>query len=491
MSVRVRYAPSPTGYQHIGGVRTALFNYLFARSHGGSFIVRVEDTDLQRSRDEYSDDLFETLQWLGLRVDEWGEQGPHAPYVQSKRSALYTEYAQRLVDLGAAYYCYTSPTERSEAGVYDRSSRNLSKAEREAYSVQFKAEGKKPVLRLKLPLEGSISFNDMVLGEVTREYKDVIVDPIMIKSDGMPTYHFANVVDDHLMKITHVMRSQEWVPTTPVHVYLYRVFGWQAPQFCHLPMVLGEDGQKLSKRNGSVSVQEVRRQGIVNEGLINCISLLGWSFDDKREFFTRVELEELFKQGRMQKSPAQFSMQKLRWFNAHYIQKLSAAELAHALAPYCLEAGFVKNVEEAHARIAPYMGMVQKRIETLADAVEVMRPLFAAPHVEAKSFFSDGVDEKQACEHAHDALSAVHDIVVHSWHMEVKELEAACKAEVKKRGWKLPQLYMPFRIALTGVKTSPPIIEFAKHLGQDEVLKRIEDAQACLCGGESPHTPLE
>ncbi len=478
MSVRVRYAPSPTGYQHIGGVRTALFNYLFAKSHGGSFIVRVEDTDLQRSKAQYVDDLFQTLQWLGLQADEYADKGPHAPYVQSQRTDIYTSHAKQLLELGEAYYCYTSSIERET--VYDRSSRELSLSRRKEYEAQYKSEGKMPVLRLKLPYDGNISFSDMVLGDVTREYKDIIVDPILIKSDGMPTYHFANVVDDHCMNITHVMRSQEWVPTTPVHVYLYRAFRWQAPQFCHLPMVLGDDKQKLSKRNGSMSIQEVKKQGILPEALINCISLLGWSFDDKKEFFTSTELEKIFHKGIIQKSPAQFSMHKLRWFNAHYIQTLNSVELAHNIAPYCIEAGFIDNDKTAHRAIEPYMPMVQKRIETFADAVDVMRHLFQAPSVDVSSFFEDGIEKKESCENAHIALSVMHEIMLSSWHGTAEDLKMKCKTEAKNRTWKLAQLFMPFRIALTGSCSSPPIIEFAKHLSKDEVLARIEKAQTLL-----------
>ena len=259
MEVRVRYAPSPTGLQHIGGVRTALFNYFFARANGGKFILRVEDTDRERYSDESLQDLYDTLRWLGISWDEGPlVGGPYGPYIQSERFDLYKQYAEQLVRDGKAYNCYCSPERleqvrleqqmsKSEVQGYDRHCRNLGESERAALEKQ----GIRPVIRLKVPTEGKTTFTDVLMGDITRRNRDVSPDPVLLKSDGFPTYHLANVIDDHMMGITHIMRAQEWIPSGPLHILLYEAFGWEPPLYCHLPMVMGKDGQKLSKRHGS------------------------------------------------------------------------------------------------------------------------------------------------------------------------------------------------------------------------------------------------
>ena len=277
MNVRVRYAPSPTGLQHIGGVRTALFNYFFARTNGGKFILRVEDTDRERYSDESLQDLYDTLDWLGVKWDEGPVVGgPYGPYIQSERFAIYQEYAKKLVDMGKAYYCYCSAErlealrqkqieEKSPVQGYDGHCRDLTAEQR----AELEAQGIKPVIRLKVPREGSTTFHDVLMGDITRENKDISPDPVLLKSDGFPTYHLANVIDDHLMGITHIMRAQEWIPSGPLHVILYEAFGWEVPTYCHLPMVMGNDGHKLSKRHGSTSVRDFRKKGYLPEALLN------------------------------------------------------------------------------------------------------------------------------------------------------------------------------------------------------------------------------
>ena len=259
MSVRVRYAPSPTGLQHIGGVRTALFNYFFARSAGGRFILRIEDTDQERYDERALRDIYETFDWLGIHWDEGPDVGgDFEPYVQSEREGLYRKHAAELIEKGLAYKAYETPEEleamREASGGYDRRSRDLSEEQRAAYE----AEGRQPVVRFKVPLDGDTSFEDVVLGRVKRKNKDIPADPVLLKSDGLPTYHLANVVDDHYMQITHILRAQEWVPSGALHVLLYKAFGWEPPTYCHLPMVMGKDGQKLSKRHGATSAVEFR-----------------------------------------------------------------------------------------------------------------------------------------------------------------------------------------------------------------------------------------
>ena len=301
METRSRYAPSPTGFQHIGGVRTALFNYLFSRATGGKFILRIEDTDQTRYAAEYETNLYDTLDWLGIDWDEGGPRGgPYAPYIQSQRSELYREYADKLVKSGHAYYCFCDEerlerirkiqTMNKMPPGYDRHCRNLTQEEIDANI----AAGKPYVIRLKVPLEGTTVFHDVLLGTIEWKNEDINPDPILLKSDGFPTYHLANVVDDHLMKITHVMRAQEWVPSTPMHVLMYQAFGWEHPDFCHLPMVMGNDGHKLSKRHGATSCNEFRNNGYLKEAIINYVAMLGCSYEEGRDMFSLQELGERF-----------------------------------------------------------------------------------------------------------------------------------------------------------------------------------------------------
>ncbi|MCL2232387.1 MAG: glutamate--tRNA ligase, partial [Treponema sp.] len=287
MEIRDRYAPSPTGLQHVGGIRTALFNYLFARSKGGKFILRLEDTDRTRSEDIYVQNLYDTFTWLGFKWDEGPDSGgPCAPYIQSQRFELYKKYALDLVNSGRGYYCFCSAerietirkereaAHSSESG-YDRHCRSIPAKEAASRAVA----GEPCTVRLKIPLDSSTKFHDLLLGDIEWKNKDINPDPVLLKSDGFPTYHLANVVDDHLMNISHVMRAQEWLPSTPLHVIMYDSFGWVPPAFCHLPMVMGQDGKKLSKRHGATSIDEFRRQGYLPDALLNYIALLGASYE--------------------------------------------------------------------------------------------------------------------------------------------------------------------------------------------------------------------
>ena len=311
--VRVRYAPSPTGLQHIGGVRTALFNYLYARSQGGKFILRLEDTDRTRYDEKYVQNLYDTMQWLGIDWDEGGSKGgDYGPYVQSERFELYKEYAQKLIENGEAYYCFCDAerrerirkiqTENKMAPGYDRNCRHLTPEE-----VKANLDAGKPyVIRLKVPMEGETKFHDHILGDIVWKNEDISPDPVLLKSDGFPTYHLANIVDDHMMKISHVMRAQEWIPSTPLHVQMYKSFGWEHPEFCHLPMVNGSDGKKLSKRDGSTSLNEFRARGYLPQAIVNYVAMLGCSYEEGKEFYTLEELAKNFKLEHLNKAPAVF-----------------------------------------------------------------------------------------------------------------------------------------------------------------------------------------
>ncbi len=480
MSVRVRYAPSPTGLQHIGGVRTALFNYYYARSRGGTFILRVEDTDRERFHPDALQDLYDTFQWLGIDWDEGPDkEGPHGPYVQSLRFDLYKEHAEKLLESGHAYRCFCSAERLAElrerqqkekkAVGYDRACRNLSEEQRKEYLDQ----GIKPVIRLKVPTEGSTSFHDVLLGEVKKKNKDLPADPILLKSDGFPTYHLANVVDDHLMEISHILRAQEWIPSGPLHVLLYKAFGWEPPMYCHLPMVMGKDGQKLSKRHGATAVKEFRRQGYLPEALINYISLLGWSYDDKREFFRREEFEKLFSLEKLNKAPAVFDYKKLEWFNGQYIREKSDEQLKELLLPYLSEAELVDRPPGAEQKriIDEMMPLMKERLHILGDIVELSRFLFT----EIESYeLEEVVPKKLDAAKTLVVLTAGREIVAGLSEQSDEAVEEMLRQRAEELGVKLGALLMPIRVAVTGSKVSPPLLGSIRLLGIETALERID-----------------
>ncbi|HSV56514.1 MAG TPA: glutamate--tRNA ligase, partial [Magnetospirillaceae bacterium] len=395
MSVRVRYAPSPTGLQHIGGVRTALFNYLFARANGGSFILRLEDTDRARTSDAYVRNLYDTFSWLGIHWDEGPDVGgPKGPYVQSERFELYRAHARSLLESGKAYPCFcgedrlvrmrsdAEPCEGEGAPTYgyDRACREIAPAS----AARRAADGEPHVIRLKIPLGGTTRFRDLLLGEIEWRNQDISPDPVLLKSDGFPTYHLANVVDDHLMEISHVMRAQEWIPSAPLHMILYEAFGWKPPALCHLPMVLGPDGHKLSKRHGATAVNEFRDKGYIPEALINYVAMLGASYEDGRDLYSLEDLARLFHIERINKAPAVFDYVKLDWFNGQYIRALPDAELTDLIRPYAVASGLFGGPEAApdasQERI--FQGavpLVKERIARLDEAPSRLSYLFSEP----------------------------------------------------------------------------------------------------------------
>ena len=486
--VRVRYAPSPTGLQHIGGVRTALFNYFFARANGGKFILRIEDTDRERYSDESLDDLYSTLEWLGVKWDEGPVVGgPYGPYVQSERTELYREYAKKLVESGHAYYCYCTPErleqlrekqtkEKKDFG-YDRHCRNLTPEEEQAY----KDAGIKPVIRLKIPTEGYTEFEDFLLGPMKKRNSDISPDPILLKSDGFPTYHLANVIDDHFMKITHILRAQEWVPSIPLHVILYKAFGWEPPVYCHLPMVMGSDGQKLSKRHGSTSLRDFRAKGYLPEAILNYVSLIGWSYDDSREFFTRQELEELFCLEKLNKAPGVFDYKKLDWFNGQYIRKKTDDELKPLLMPYLEKDGIVHTpmTPEEEDILKKAIPLSKERLKYLSDIPEVIGFLFKAPeNYNIEEIVPKKLDKERTLE-----LLAIHDTMI-SQFIELSEeaIEPVLRAKCDELGVKLGDFLMILRVAVTGTKISPPIVGSIKLLGAEETHDRIQTAIKFLKG---------
>lgn len=490
MEVRVRYAPSPTGLQHIGGVRTALFNYLFAKASGGKFILRLEDTDQTRSAPEFVQNLYDTFAWLDARWDEGPDiNGPFAPYVQSQRSELYAEHAEKLLKMDKAYRCFCTSerldeirkareeAKSSETG-YDRHCRSLTQEESDARA----AAGEPFVIRLKIPLDESTRFSDHLLGDIEWKNSDVNPDPVLLKTDGFPTYHLANVVDDHLMQISHVLRAQEWIPSTPLHVIMYKAFGWTPPEYCHLPMVMGQDGKKLSKRHGATSVDEFRSKGYLPEALLNYIALLGASYEEGRDIFSLEELGQLFKLDKLNKAPAVFDYKKLDWYNGQYIRMKSDQELAALILPWAKEAGlFGKPGAEPDSTqqtiFVQAMPLVKERLNFLHEAPEKLLYLFKTPPVAAAEEF---IPKKASLADAVELLRLTRPLIATLSVAEDADAEVAMKALSEQSGRKLGDLMMPLRVAITGARVSPPLFGSVRILGQEESLRRVDAALEAL-----------
>ncbi len=465
-NVRVRYAPSPTGYQHIGSIRTALFNYLFAKANKGNFILRIEDTDRTRYFDGALEDIFETFKWLGIEYDEGPNKGgPFEPYFQSQRLELYKKYTEELVEKGWAYYCYCD-SER-----LDRHCRNISQKEKD----ELRKKNPNPVIRLKAPLDGKTSFEDRLFGKIEVD-NSTLQDFILLKSDGFPTYHLANIVDDHLMQITHVLRAQEWLPSTPNHVLLYQAFGWAPPQFCHLPMVLGEDGQKLSKRHGATQVKDFKDKGYLPEAIINFVVLLGWALDDKQEIFSIDELKKVFDINKINKSSAVFNYAKLNWFNGFYIRKKSIEELLEVLLPFYIDKGIIsKNpVKEELEYLKKVIPLIQERIEFINEAPEKSDFMFGEipPYKTWEEIIPKKTDKDTVIKILNDSKEILNNLGKESDEaLQHKLYELSTKYNVKAGA-----VFMPIRIAVTGINKSPELFPVMNVLGKEKVIKRIDEA---------------
>jgi len=482
--VRVRFAPSPTGYPHVGNIRTALFNWLFARHYGGSFIVRIEDTDVARKVEGTVKAILDGLRWLGLDWDEGPEVGgKYTPYFQSQRLEIYRELAQRLISQGDAYYCYCSlqrleemraeQVRRKQPPGYDRHCRDLSQEERN----KKEAEGVTPVVRFKTPLEGQTEFNDLIRSGVVFE-NNTIDDFVLLKSDGYPTYHLANVVDDHLMEISHVLRAEEWLSSTPRHLLLYQALGFEPPQFAHLPMILGSDRSKLSKRHGAVSITEYREQGYLPEAMVNFLVLLGWSLDDRTEILSRQELVDNFSLERISRTAAIFNMDKLSWMNGVYIRSLTADEFFEAVQPYLMmdiPAGEALISSEEYVR--DILPLIQERARTLAEVAEL-----------AQFFFVDELDyepgllmgKNMTRESVIQALETAQQRLGQLEVFDAESLEAVLRPLAVELGLKTGQLFGSLRIAVTGRTAAPPLFQTMAVLGKERCLRRIEAALARL-----------
>jgi len=479
-SVRVRYAPSPTGYPHVGNIRTALFNWLFARHHGGSFIVRIEDTDVTRKIEGAVEAILEGLRWLGMDWDEGPDVGgEYGPYFQSQRLKLYREAAERLVSQGDAYYCYCSPqrlqemraeqVRRKQPPGYDRHCRDLSPGERR----RKEAEGITPVVRFKTPLEGRTGFSDLIRGEVVFGH-NTIDDFVLLKSDGYPTYHLANVVDDHLMEITHVLRAEEWLSSTPRHLLLYQSLGFEPPQFAHLPMILGPDRAKLSKRHGAVSITEYREQGYLPETMVNFLALLGWSLDDRTELLSRQELIDNFSLERVSRTAAIFNMDKLDWMNGVYIRSLTLEDFTQRAFPF-LDRGLPPEVKRPLSPdyIRQIMPLIQERARTLAEVADLAQFFFVNElDYDASLLIAKNMSQESATK----ALEVSRQRLKQLESFDAESLEAVLRPLAVELGLKTGQLFGTLRVAVTGRTAAPPLFQTMAVLGKEQCLRRIEAA---------------
>ncbi len=478
--VRVRFAPSPTGYPHVGNIRTALFNWLYARHTGGVFIVRIEDTDVARKVEGALEAILDGLRWLGLDWDEGPEVGgKYGPYFQSQRLDFYREAANRLVEQGDAYRCYCSPErmaemraeqqKRKQSPGYDRRCRDLSETER----TQKETEGITPVVRFKMPLEGQTSFSDIIWGEITVE-NSTLDDYVLLKSDGYPTYHLANVVDDYLMEISHVLRAEEWLSSVPRHKLLYQALGYEMPQLAHLPMILGPDRSKLSKRHGAVSIIEYREQGYLPEAMLNFLALLGWSLDDKTDIIARDELVKHFSLERISKTAAIFNHKKLDWMNGVFLRELSHGELLRKIMPF-LDSGLPEEVKrpvskEYVSRIVP---LIRERINTLAEAA-TYADFFFLDELEYDASLLMG--KKMTAETTLKALKAAQEKLSLLESFDHDSLESTLRPLAEELGLKTGQLFSPLRVATTGRTAAPPLFETMVVLGKERCLERIRVA---------------
>ncbi|NLL68287.1 MAG: glutamate--tRNA ligase [Clostridiaceae bacterium] len=472
--VRTRFAPSPTGYMHIGNLRTALYEYLVAKSKNGKFILRIEDTDQERLVEGAVDVIYNTLKLCGMNHDEGPDiGGPYEPYVQSERKNTYKPYAEELIEKGHAYYCFCSKERldslrseceaKNQTFMYDRHCLSLSKEE-----IAEKLKNGEPcVIRQKMPREGTTTFEDTVYGSITIE-NNMLEDQILLKSDGLPTYNFANVIDDHLMDITHVVRGSEYLSSTPKYNLLYEAFGWDIPVYIHLPLIVKPDGSKISKRKGDAGFEDLLKMGYLVEAIINYIALLGWSPDSNQEMFTLSELEKAFDISNISKSPSSFDMDKLKWFNAQYIRAKSPEEFHELALPYLADSITNKDID-----LSKVSKILQARTEVLTDIPSKVGflnelcdyDLNIYVHKKMKTTFENSLESLKAALPVLENLESWNETSIHD----------NLLALVEQLGIKNGQMLWPVRTAISGWAVTPGgAIEIADILGKNETLRRIK-----------------
>lgn len=475
--VRVRFAPSPTGPLHIGGARSALFNYLLARKTGGTFVLRIEDTDLERSSRESEENIKESLRWLGITWDEGVDVGgPYGPYRQTERLPIYQKYVEQLLSSGQAYRCYCTEEEleqerqmllaRGEMPRYLGKCRHLTPEQEEA----FRREGRKPVIRFRVPSGENIVVRDLVRGEVTFE-SDGIGDFIIVKSDGIPTYNFAVVIDDALMKITHVIRAEEHLSNTPRQLLIYRALGFQEPVFAHISLILGKDRTKMSKRHGATSVVQYREQGYLPEAVVNFLALLGWSPEGEEEIFTLEELCRQFSLDRVAKNPAIFDLDKLNWINGYYIRQAPLDRIAAMAAPYLQEAGYLppELSPEEEKKLLLIVAAVRNYLPNLASIVEHV-DIFFAEEIPVVDEEAKKVLQEEQVPRVMELFAAK---IKAAGELDSERTQKLLKETAKELGLGGRKVFMPLRVALTGKMHGPELHDIIPILGPEKVLQRL------------------
>ncbi|MGB9607724.1 MAG: glutamate--tRNA ligase [bacterium] len=467
--VRVRFAPSPTGHLHIGSARTALFNWLFAKNQGGVFILRIEDTDIKRNVEEAFGAILSAMEWLGLNWDE-------GPYYQSERMELYRGAIERLLEEGKAYPCYCLPEEleerrrealeRGEKPMYDRRCRELSDKER----ARLEREGRKPAFRFKVPLEGKTVFKDIIRGRI-EFLNEEIEDFVIMRRDGIPTYNLACVVDDHHMQITHIIRGEDHISNTPKQILLYKALGYPIPQFAHLPMILGPDKSRLSKRHGATSVNSYKEQGFLPEAMLNFLALLGWSPGGNREIISREEMIKEFSLERVKKHPAIFNIDKLIWINSHYMKTYSPARLARLAVPFLVREGLIDE-NYPISILEQIIPLVQERAKTLGEIGRWTDYFF----LEKINYDEQAVEEWLRDSEHRRLLSLAEEALSQCEPFTKEKVEEVLRGLAEKEGVKAKEIFHPLRVAVTGRTVSPPLIESLVILGKERTLKRIEEA---------------
>ena len=476
MSVRVRFAPSPTGYLHVGGLRTALYNYLFARHNNGKVILRIEDTDRTRLVENAADNLIQSMKWAGIEFDESPVLGgDYGPYVQSERFGLYKKYADELIDKGLAYYAFDTGEELTAMREKQQAEKKDPKYDRDTMRNQFtlgEEETKKLidsetkyVVRLKVPME-NIKFHDLIRGDVTVNGKD-IDDQVLLKSDGFPTYHLANVVDDHLMKISHVIRGEEWLPSTPKHVILYKAFGWDVPEFAHLPLLLNSKKQKLSKRHGSVAVEDFKDQGYLKDAFVNFIALLGWNPTADRDIYTMDELISLFNIEKVNKGGAIFDLNKLKWFNEQYLRTIfTEKELVPILKDTLADKG-KDNYSDSY--LEEVIKLFKERVSFIQDIPDFAPYMFADIEEYEEKYFNKHWKETSA-----DLLRPLMERFRAMEEFNHEEAHTLTKQYLEENEIGFKPVIHPLRLMITGKSVGAGMFETMEVLGKDECIRRME-----------------
>ncbi len=489
--IKTRFAPSPTGYVHVGSLRAALFPYLFVKQQGGKFVLRIEDTDQERLVEGAIENLLRTLEWAGMTPDEGPyiennvivQRGEVGPYIQSERLEVYQKYVKLLLDTGAAYYAFDTSEELEEMRTNQEVMKQSPRYDREKMKNQFtlspeetkrRVEAKEPfVIRLKVPEDTEVVFQDVIRGEV-RVKSSEIDDQVLMKSDGFPTYHLAVVVDDHTMGITHVIRGEDWLPSTPKHVLLYQAFGWDMPVHAHMPLLVNHEKQKLSKRKGDVSVESFREKGYLPEAFINFLAFLGWNPGDDREIFSMDELIAAFNLEKVQRAAAVFNIEKLNWYNKEYIKKMDIVELTERALPFFINAGLVTEHKNT-PWLQKVVALEKERMTVLSELPESVGFIFAETLEYDPTILIWKKDTREGSKEKLTMLCEfLKGIDESNWTLET--LSETIKTWITEKGFGVGDVLWPMRVSLSGRQNSPGPFEIADCLGKEKTIHRIEGA---------------